>query len=141
MNGRRNLFILIGVLIAVAIVGVVAARPHGRPVVVRTATAAYGHYETQLPESGVVQRPLTRTLAALVPGNLGEIYAHPGQHVARGQLLATIANAQLVDAETMPISRRVGARSRPKRPTARCRRKTNPRWCRPKRRSKRHASL
>lgn len=112
MNGRRNLFILIGVLIAVVIVGVVAARPHGRPVVVRTATAAYGHYETQLPESGVVQRPLTRTLAALVPGNLGEIYAHPGQHVARGQLLATIANAQLVDAETTAHDAYLAARGR-----------------------------
>jgi RND family efflux transporter MFP subunit len=112
VNGRRNLFILIGVLIAVAIVGVVAARPHGKPVVVRTATAAYGHYETQLPESGVVQRPLTRTLAALVPGNLGEIYAHPGQHVARGQLLATIANAQLVDAEATAHDAYLAARGR-----------------------------
>lgn len=112
MKGRRNLLILIGVLIAVAIVGVVAARPHGKPVVVRAATAAYGHYETQLPESGVVQRPLTRTLAALVPGNLGEIYAHPGQHVARGQLLATIANAQLVDAEATAHDAYLAARGR-----------------------------
>jgi multidrug efflux pump subunit AcrA (membrane-fusion protein) len=66
---------------------------------VRAVTVAYGRYQTKLPESGVIQRPQTRTLAALVPGNVGEIFVHPGQHVSAGQLLATIANAQLVDAE------------------------------------------
>ena len=47
----------------------------------------------------MVQRPQTQTLAALVAGNVRQIYVHPGQHVAAGQLLATISNPQLVDAE------------------------------------------
>ena len=99
MNRRRNLFILLGALAVIVIVGVIAARPHGNALPVRVVTVTYGRYQTKLPESGVIQRPQTRTLAALVPGNVGEIYVHPGQHVSRAQLLATIANAQLVDTE------------------------------------------
>jgi len=46
-----------------------------------------------------VQRPQTQTLAALVAGNVGQIYVRAGQRVTAGQLLATISNPQVVNAE------------------------------------------
>ncbi|HEX3466766.1 MAG TPA: HlyD family efflux transporter periplasmic adaptor subunit [Candidatus Elarobacter sp.] len=98
-NRRRNVFILIGGLLVVVVIGAIAARPHGSAVTARVVTVAYTRYQTKLPETGVIQRPQTQTLAALVAGNLGQIYVRPGQHVSRGQLLATISNPQLVDAE------------------------------------------
>jgi HlyD family secretion protein len=97
-NRRRNLLILIGGLLVIVVVGAIAARPHDSAVMARVVTVAYTRYQTKLPETGVVQRPQTQTLAALVAGNLGQIYVRPGQHVSRGQLLATISNPQLIDA-------------------------------------------
>lgn len=99
MDRRRNLVILAGALVAIVVIGAVAARPHGDAVKVRVTRVAYTRYQTRLPETGIVQRPQTQTLSALVAGNVGRIFVHAGQHVGRGQLLATITNPQLVDAE------------------------------------------
>jgi HlyD family secretion protein len=99
VNRRRNIVIIIVALVAVIAIGAIAARPKGKPVTVRVVTVAYTRYQTKLPMTGVVQRPQTQTLAALVPGNVSLIYVHAGQRVASGQLLATIANPQLVNAE------------------------------------------
>jgi HlyD family secretion protein len=98
-NRRRNIFILLGVLLVIVVVGAIAARPHSSAVTARVVTVAYTQYQTKLPETGVVQRPQTQTLAALVAGNLDRIFVRSGQHVTSGQLLATISNPQLVDAE------------------------------------------
>ena len=81
------------------VVGALAARPHEGALTVRVVTVAYTRFQTKLPETGQVQRPQTQTLAALVSGNIDRISVHPGQHVAGGQLLATISNPQLVDTE------------------------------------------
>jgi HlyD family secretion protein len=99
VNRRRNIIVLAIALVAIVAIGAIAARPKGKPTTVRVVTVSYTRYQTKLPMTGVVQRPQTQTLAALVPGNIQQIYVHPGQHVARGQLLATIANPQLVNAE------------------------------------------
>jgi RND family efflux transporter MFP subunit len=99
VDRRRNVLILIGALIVVILIGVFAARPQGNAASVNVVRASYTHFQTKLPETGVVQRPQTQTLAALVTGNIERIYVHPGQHVAQGQLLAAISNPQLVDAE------------------------------------------
>jgi HlyD family secretion protein len=95
---RRNVIILLAGLLVVVVLGAIAARPQGKPPTARVVTAAYARYQTKLPETGVVQRPQLQTLAALVSGNVGAIYVRPGQHVAAGQLLATIANPQIVNA-------------------------------------------
>lgn len=97
-NRRRNLLILIGGLLVIVVVGAIAARPHSDATKVRVVTLGYTRFQTKLPETGIVQRPQTQTLAALVGGNLGQIYVRSGQHVTAGQLLATISNPQLVDA-------------------------------------------
>jgi len=99
VNRARNLAILGVALVAIVAIGVVAAHPQGKAMTVRTVTVAYGRYQAKLPETGIVQRPETETLAALVAGNVEQIAVRPGQRVAAGQLLATISNPQLVDAE------------------------------------------
>ena len=96
---RRNVIVLVVALAAIVLVGAFAARPHGDAMTARVYTVAYTRYETRLPETGQVQRPQTQTLAALVAGNVEHILVRPGQHVSAGQLLATIANPQLVDSE------------------------------------------
>ena len=98
-NRRRNLLIVLGGLVVVVLIAVFATRPQGQAPTVTVVTASYTRFQTKLPETGVVQLPETRTLAALVAGNVGSIFVHAGQHVAQGQLLATISNPQLVDAE------------------------------------------
>ncbi|HEY4441114.1 MAG TPA: biotin/lipoyl-binding protein, partial [Candidatus Elarobacter sp.] len=97
MNRTRNIIIAVVALVAVIAVGAIASRPKGPTLTARVITVAFTTYRTKLPETGVVQRPQTQTLAALVSGNLAGIYVHPGEHVSAGQLLATIANPQLVD--------------------------------------------
>ncbi len=99
MNRRRNLIILGIALVAIIVIGAIAARPKGAGVTARVVTVAYTRYQTKLPETGVVQRPQTQVLAALVTGNIQQIYVRPGQHVSAGQLLATISNPQLANAE------------------------------------------
>jgi len=99
VNRRRNIIIFIVVLVAVVGLGAFAARPHNDALTARVVTVAYTRYQMKLPETGIVQRPLTQTLTALVAGNVDQIYVRPGQHVSGGQLLATISNPQLVNAE------------------------------------------
>jgi HlyD family secretion protein len=99
VNRRRNLIIIFVALVAIVGIGAIAARPKGQAATVRVVTVGYTRFQTRLPETGVIQRPRTQTLAVLVPGNVAQIYVHPGQHVASGQLLATISNPQLVNAE------------------------------------------
>jgi HlyD family secretion protein len=99
VNRRRNLIILGIALLAIIVIGAIAARPKGAGVTARVVTVAYTRYQTKLPETGVIQRPQTQVLAVLVTGNIGQIYVRPGQHVAGGQLLATISNPQLANAE------------------------------------------
>ena len=99
MNRRRNIIIIVVALVTIVALGVVAARPRSKPTVVRVVTVGYTRFQTKLPSTGIVQRPQTRTLAALVSGNVGQIFVHPGQRVSSGQLLATISNPQLVNAE------------------------------------------
>ncbi len=98
MNRRRNIIILLAGLLVVIVLGAIAARPQGKAPPARVVKVAYTRFQTKLPETGVVQRPETQTLAALVAGNVDRIYVHPGQHVSRGQLLATISNPQVVNA-------------------------------------------
>jgi HlyD family secretion protein len=52
-------------------------------------------FTVKLPESGVLQRPHTETIPALVAGNVARMYARAGQDVHAGQLLATIYNPTL----------------------------------------------
>jgi RND family efflux transporter MFP subunit len=99
VNRRRNIVILLAGLLVVIVLGAIAARPQGKPPSARVITVAYTRYQTKLPETGVVQRPQVQTLSALVAGNVGQIYVRPGQHVSAGQLLATISNPQIVNAE------------------------------------------
>ncbi|HEY6236501.1 MAG TPA: biotin/lipoyl-binding protein, partial [Candidatus Elarobacter sp.] len=96
---RRNLIILVVVLGVIIVLGAFAARPRNDALTARVVKVAYTRYQMKLPETGVVQRPLTQTLTALVSGNVDHIYVRPGQHVGGGQLLATISNPQLVNAE------------------------------------------
>ena len=97
-NRRRNLFILLGGLVVIIVLALIFGRPHDDATTARVVTVGYSRFETRLPETGVVQRPQTQTMAALVAGNLGQIFVKPGQHVSAGQLLATISNPQLADA-------------------------------------------
>ena len=99
MNRRRNIIIIVVVLAAVIGLGAIATRPHNDALTARVVKVAYTRYQMKLPETGIVQRPQMQTLTALVSGNIDHIYVRPGQHVAGGQLLATISNPQLVNAE------------------------------------------
>ncbi|MDB5073308.1 MAG: secretion protein HlyD [Candidatus Eremiobacteraeota bacterium] len=112
MNRRRNIIIFAIALVAIIGIGAIAARPKGKPITVRVTTVSYTRYQTKLPMTGVVQRPQTQTLAALVPGNIQQIYVHPGQHVSRGQLLAAISNPQLVNTEQTAHEAYVAAQGR-----------------------------
>jgi RND family efflux transporter MFP subunit len=112
VNRRRNLIVLVVGLVVAVLVGVVAARPRGNGVAARVVTVTYGTYRTKLPETGVVQRPQTRVLAALVAGNIDRIHVRPGAHVTAGELLATIANPQLVNAEQVAHQAYLAAQGR-----------------------------
>ncbi|MBV8074204.1 MAG: efflux RND transporter periplasmic adaptor subunit [Candidatus Eremiobacteraeota bacterium] len=95
MTRRRRLLAVAAAIALLIALGVVLGRTRTRALSVQTMTVAYGRFEARLPETGQIQRPNTETLAALVAGNVGAIYVRPGQHVATGQLLATIVNPQL----------------------------------------------
>jgi HlyD family secretion protein len=97
MNRTRNLIMLVAGLIAVIAIGTFAARrPKNAAIEAQLATAAYSHFVTRLPETGVVQRPHTQTLTALVPGDIARVLVKPGDHVAAGQVLVELSNPQLV---------------------------------------------
>ncbi len=98
MNRRRNIAVIAGVAVAVILIGAFAARPHDAAISARLQTVAYATFQTRLPETGTLQRPQTQTLSALVGGTLGAFAVTPGQHVAAGTVVATIANPQVVNA-------------------------------------------
>ncbi|MBV8245053.1 MAG: efflux RND transporter periplasmic adaptor subunit [Candidatus Eremiobacteraeota bacterium] len=93
----RNILIVTGALLFFIVVALVI--PHGgSSATVKTQTIRYTEFSTKLPENGVVQRPLTQTIATLISGNLGAILVKPGDRVAEGQVLATIVNPQITSA-------------------------------------------
>jgi RND family efflux transporter MFP subunit len=97
MNRRRNFIGLIAGLIAIVAIGTFAAgRPKSAAIEAKLATASYSHFVSRLPETGVVQRPQTQTLSALVPGDIARVLVKPGDHVAAGQVLVRLSNPQLV---------------------------------------------
>ena len=112
MDRRRNLVIAIAAIAAILVVGAFVARPRGAGTPVKVTHASYARFQTKLPETGVVQRPQTQTLAALVAGNVETIRVRPGQRVAAGALLAAIANPQLVDAEATAHAAYLAAQGR-----------------------------
>jgi RND family efflux transporter MFP subunit len=95
MNRIRNLIIIAVVLVAVIAIAAFSTKRGSDAVAVKTLTVKHGSFQTKLPESGVVQRPQLVTVPTLVAGNIGHIYARPGEHVTAGQLLATIENPSL----------------------------------------------
>ncbi|MBC5810601.1 MAG: efflux RND transporter periplasmic adaptor subunit [Candidatus Eremiobacteraeota bacterium] len=117
MSGRtRNLLIVIGALALVVVIAVVASKRSGsQSLAVREAPLKYATFQTKLPETGVVQRPLLVTIPAGVSGNVGFIWVKAGDRVQQGQLLATIVNPQLESslhaAEASAASARGHARS------------------------------
>ncbi len=114
MSRRTLIFLAAGVVLLLAI-GAFAVRPHGSALDVRTDTATLAHFETKLPETGSLQRPLTQTIAALVGGNLRRFYVKAGDRVVAGQLLARIDNPQieatLASSESAALSAASRARS------------------------------
>ena len=95
MNRTRNLIIVLAGIALVVVVAIIAGNLRSGATGVRTITITAGTFTTRLPETGQLQRPHAATLAALVAGNVGSIYAQPGQRVRSGALLATIVNPQL----------------------------------------------
>lgn len=95
MKRVRNLVIIVVVLAAVVAISLLAGKRGPDAVAVKTVTIKPGAFQTKLPENGVVQRPQVVTVPTLVAGNIGKIYARAGEHVAAGQLLATIENPAL----------------------------------------------
>jgi len=99
MNRRRNLlFIVVGLVLVIGIGIVAAGRPKNNAIEATLQTVSYTHFQTRLPETGVVQRPQTQTLTALVPGNIAQVFVKPGDRVAAGQLLVALSNPQLINA-------------------------------------------
>lgn len=95
---RRNILIAIAGLVVLVLFAVVAGRGrHTNAVLVQQQTIRLAGFTTKLPENGVVQRPRTQTIAALVSGNLANVFVRAGDHVVAGQLLATIDNPALVN--------------------------------------------
>jgi RND family efflux transporter MFP subunit len=89
----------VAIVVAVALLAVIAAlvlRPKNAALAVRTETVAYREFRVTLPETGVVQRPQTQALPALVSGNLASLLVRPGDRVVAGQVVATLENPQLV---------------------------------------------
>jgi HlyD family secretion protein len=100
MNRRRNLVALIAGLVLIVAIGAFAfGRPQNHAIEAKLETVAYRHFVTRLPETGVVQRPQTETLSALVSGDIARVDVSPGDHVAAGQILVQLSNPQLVSSE------------------------------------------
>ena len=98
MNRRNRTIVVIVLVVAVAIIGFVFAKPSANALPVRETVVRYGDFVTKLPETGVVQLPRTVTIPAGVGGVFGPSAAHAGERVAAGQLLATIYNEQISSA-------------------------------------------
>jgi RND family efflux transporter MFP subunit len=112
VSRRARGAIVAGGIALIVVLGVTLGRTRVRALPVRTVTVAYGRFETRLAETGQIQRPHVETLAALVPGNIGELYVHPGERVRAGQLLATIVDPQLEENLAVARAAYEGARSR-----------------------------
>lgn len=113
MKRRRNVILIaigIAAIVALGIFG--AVKPRAQAVSVREETVRYAHFTTTLPETGVVQRPTTQVLPALVGGNLGSIAVRAGDHVVAGQLVATIVNPQIESALASAESTYAGSAGR-----------------------------
>jgi RND family efflux transporter MFP subunit len=95
-RGRNFVFLVVGLIAIVAIGAFAIGRPKNAAIEAKVETAAYTHFVTRLPETGVVQRPRTRTLSAQVPGDIARVLVKPGDRVAAGQVLIQLANPQLV---------------------------------------------
>ncbi len=96
MKRLRNLAIVVAALIVVVVVAVVASRQGDRAALaVPMQRLRVTAFTVRLPENGVVMRPLTATIPALVAGNIAQIYVRAGQNVTAGQLLATVYNPSL----------------------------------------------
>ncbi len=92
---RRNIWLVLGALVLVTVIGVVGRRAPAATAV-REAVVHTGTFTTKLPETGVVELPLVATLPAGVSGNVATVAVRAGDRVARGELLATLASAQVV---------------------------------------------
>lgn len=112
---RRTTLLAFAAIALVVIVGSIAARRGGHPTPVREVVVHYATFRTKLPETGVVQLPKVVTIPAGAAGNVGDVFVRAGDRVAKGQLLATIVNAQLVsslhDAEDNALSAQGHAQS------------------------------
>jgi HlyD family secretion protein len=94
MKRLRNFAIVVAALVLVVGLTVKLERGHSNtPVTVQRVTLTT--FSEKLPESGVLQRPQTETIPALVPGNIAQLYARAGESVSAGQLLAVIYNPTL----------------------------------------------
>lgn len=94
MKRMRNLVIVVVALAFVVGLTVTLERGHTKtPVTVQRLTLTT--FVEKLPESGVLQRPHTETIPALVAGNVAQLYARAGDDVRAGQLLATLYNPTL----------------------------------------------
>lgn len=95
----KRLPVLLGIIAAIAAVVVLAKFANrsggGAALAVQTFTVHRTDFQTKLPENGVVQHPRVATVPTLIAGNIGQIYAKPGDAVNAGQLLATIQNPTL----------------------------------------------
>lgn len=93
---RIGVFVIIAVGISALLLIAKLANRSGPAVAVRTIVVKRGHFETKLPENGVVERPRVATVPAMVSGNIGHIYVKAGETVVAGDMLATIVNPTLL---------------------------------------------
>lgn len=92
---QRNLLIILGALALLILFGVLVrgGRESGMPVT--TVVATEGPFSVTLAENGVVMSPHSEIIPSLVSGNLQSLPVREGEHVAAGQLLATVYNPSL----------------------------------------------
>jgi len=96
MNKKIRNLVIIGVAAVIVIaIAVLAGRGQRTVTSVTVVTIKRSTFSTNLPETGVVQRPRVATIPALIAGNLEQIYVKAGDNVGAGQLLATIVNPSL----------------------------------------------
>lgn len=94
MKRLRNLVIIVVALALVVSFTVTLERGHTKTPVTAQRVSLTTFVE-KLPESGVLQRPHTETIPALVAGNVQQLYVRAGDDVRAGQLLATLYNPTL----------------------------------------------
>lgn len=112
MKRRRNIIIIVVAVLAVVLIGAFVSRPRNDAIAVRMQTITLSSFQTRLPESGTLQRPLLQTLSAMVAGNLAGFAVSPGQHVDAGAVVARIANPQIENASATAYSTYVAAAAR-----------------------------